>query len=207
MLHAKELEDSRAMASAQIYYEKCLTSDNEWEGKGGSIAFVMEIIRGYGQFPLIDGSWDEETFNLTKLLAYFNRNKTINHGLVPRIKRNERNASRGSVVFTSEEGVFTRVAKLDNERIHTILFNVLLNFTMQICIDTKSQCERDTIEKDIEDFYLFTMNLEKIHVHGRSEGQHRYLRKFRHMDKLTEVVSFPQQKCHTPLSTTISDDP
>ncbi|EYB84733.1 hypothetical protein Y032_0311g2147 [Ancylostoma ceylanicum] len=44
MLHASELRESRAMASAQRFYEKCLTSEDEWKGKGGSITFVMDVI-------------------------------------------------------------------------------------------------------------------------------------------------------------------
>lgn len=44
----------------------------------------------YGYFPLIDGElWQEQSFDLTRLLAYFNKNKTINHSLVPHIGEND----------------------------------------------------------------------------------------------------------------------
>ncbi|EYC19353.1 hypothetical protein Y032_0024g1036 [Ancylostoma ceylanicum] len=45
MLQAEELRDSRAMASAQRFYHKCLTRDDERKSKGGAIAYVMQIIR------------------------------------------------------------------------------------------------------------------------------------------------------------------
>ncbi|EYC12509.1 hypothetical protein Y032_0047g1522 [Ancylostoma ceylanicum] len=55
MLHAEELRDSRAMASAQRFYEKCLTSDDEWKSKGGPITYVLQIIRNFAEgFTAVD---------------------------------------------------------------------------------------------------------------------------------------------------------
>ncbi|EYC10568.1 hypothetical protein Y032_0055g2631 [Ancylostoma ceylanicum] len=45
MLGSKEFGDSRAMTSAQRFHEKCVSSDEEWKSKGGSINFVMRNIR------------------------------------------------------------------------------------------------------------------------------------------------------------------
>ncbi|EPB75823.1 hypothetical protein ANCCEY_05063, partial [Ancylostoma ceylanicum] len=89
ILKSKEFGDSRAMTSAQRFHEKCVSSDEEWKSKGGSINFVIRNIRGYGYFPLIDGMlWEEQSFDLTMLLAYFNRNKTVHTALVPMIEEN-----------------------------------------------------------------------------------------------------------------------
>ncbi|EYC10554.1 hypothetical protein Y032_0055g2625 [Ancylostoma ceylanicum] len=45
ILKSKEFGDSRAMTSAQRFHEKCVSSDEEWKSKGGSINFVIRNIR------------------------------------------------------------------------------------------------------------------------------------------------------------------
>ncbi|EYC03680.1 hypothetical protein Y032_0092g2558 [Ancylostoma ceylanicum] len=178
------------MASAQRFYQKCLTSDDEWKSKGGPITYVMQIIRGYGKFPLIDRTWDAESFDLTKLLAYFNKNKTITYSLVPQILANPYNVSHGLIRFSTSEGLMYNVAVGDNVLDHYLYIDFLLKLAKQICVDTMSQCEDDALTEDIVELFFFSIKLEKIHIHGQKGG--KYHRKFRHLHELIGSVNWTE---------------
>ncbi|EYB84725.1 hypothetical protein Y032_0311g2145 [Ancylostoma ceylanicum] len=159
-----------------------------------------KVLSSYGSFPLIDGNWDEETFDLTKLLAYFNRNKTINYALVPHIKADSLNVSRAAIVvmlsthsqFSNKQGMISTVSLLNDTRVHSDFLRMLLNLTMQICIDTKSGCEHDQerLKEDIVELYGFALKLESTHYRGKNN--YRHYRRFRHVEKLMEVVNWTE---------------
>ncbi|EYC37372.1 hypothetical protein Y032_0797g2401, partial [Ancylostoma ceylanicum] len=130
MLESKEFGDSRAMTSAQRFHEKCVSSDEEWKSKGGSINFVMRNIRRYGYFPLINGMpWEEQSFDLTMLLAYFNRNKTVNPALVPEIVEHILYPSQLVATFHHRYDVLIyKMATSSDPSTSEAAFQLLLNF-------------------------------------------------------------------------------
>ncbi|EYB97610.1 hypothetical protein Y032_0139g2121 [Ancylostoma ceylanicum] len=82
------------LTRAQSFYKKCLSSNDEWKSRGGPIQFILEKIRGFGSFPIIDMSWSYgDHFDITDLLVYFNQNRTIMKELVPWISADFMNNS------------------------------------------------------------------------------------------------------------------
>ncbi|EYC04040.1 hypothetical protein Y032_0090g2381 [Ancylostoma ceylanicum] len=83
-------------------------------------------ISSYGKFPLIDRTWDAEAFDLTKLLAYFNKNRTVTYALVPHISENVFNVSHGLIEFSTYGSTISKVAVSDNKLHHNALVSSLL---------------------------------------------------------------------------------
>ncbi|ETN82447.1 hypothetical protein NECAME_17714 [Necator americanus] len=75
-------------------YKKCLSSDQDWEFKGGPINFVLARLEGFGYFPLMHDYEPETDVDLTHLLAYFNRNKTVLSSILPVLTRDEHSISK-----------------------------------------------------------------------------------------------------------------
>ncbi|EYC37994.1 hypothetical protein Y032_0751g2050 [Ancylostoma ceylanicum] len=160
MLESKELQTSQAITASGLFFEKCLSSEKEWGDKGGSINFVMQNIRKYGNFPLIDGPlWQEEAFDLTGLLVHFNKNRTLNFLLVPHIAHSFSNISEAVILFQPDK---TRVLTLFRSYRKPELLKRLLKLTQRICNDTNSICENTAITHDLEDVYTFMEELVQI---------------------------------------------
>ncbi|EYC37508.1 hypothetical protein Y032_0784g2338 [Ancylostoma ceylanicum] len=106
----------------------CNMTREQWEGfrrlreitDSGSIR-----LSSYGKFPLIDRAWEAESFDLTKLLAYFNKNKTTTHSLVPHVGADVFNISHGLIQFPTRGGTMYDVAVSDNEFQHSAFVDFL----------------------------------------------------------------------------------
>ncbi|KAK6751931.1 hypothetical protein RB195_003382 [Necator americanus] len=158
--------DSRALKSAQLFHQKCLSSDNEWSSNGGPINFVIKNIRRYGYFPLIDGNlWQEKDYNLTSLLAYFNRNKTILLSLVPKVTIDHLNSSNAIITFQPVRSIISHIyqsLKRNGNHVESDFIELLRKVVNQICMDTNSKCDNNTTNEELLRVYKFMNDLEKI---------------------------------------------
>ncbi|KIH65084.1 hypothetical protein ANCDUO_04596 [Ancylostoma duodenale] len=95
---------NEALKLARSYYKGCMASVNDPQSKGGPILFILEKIRQFGSFPLIDKSWSYgDDFDLTDLLAYFNKNGTVTNVLVPHIGTDLSNSSRARIFVSYKQ--------------------------------------------------------------------------------------------------------
>ncbi|EYC10564.1 hypothetical protein Y032_0055g2629 [Ancylostoma ceylanicum] len=105
------------------------------------------------------------------LLAYFNRNKTVNPALVPEIFEHFLYPSRITTTFHNRYNVLIyRMATSPDLSTSEAAFQLLFNFTWQICIDTNSSCDKDGIFTDVRDVHKFMIQLEKAHESTTDQG-------------------------------------
>ncbi|KAL6736505.1 hypothetical protein Aduo_006850 [Ancylostoma duodenale] len=95
---------NKALKIARSYYKGCMASIHEPQSRGGAIRFILEKIRQFGSFPLIDKSWSYgDDVDLTDLLAYFNKNGTVTNVLVPQIGKDLVNMSRARIFVSHKQ--------------------------------------------------------------------------------------------------------
>ncbi|KAL6737792.1 hypothetical protein Aduo_011407 [Ancylostoma duodenale] len=98
---------------------------------------------------------EEQSPNLARLFAYFNKNATIIPALVPRITYDERSPSQVNLAFQNEQSSFpTEKSESD--------LKLLTDLVWQVCIDTHSPCEENAVRADLSDVYDFMKNLKKM---------------------------------------------
>lgn len=83
-----------------VRYEECLSIRVAAEFL--TVSSNPVLFQQFGGFPLIDKSWSDGTIlDLTDLLTYFNKNRTVMTGFLPHISRDTLNSSQARISVSS----------------------------------------------------------------------------------------------------------
>lgn len=102
LLRTSEPSDAKTFNTLRVLYKKCIYAENDADFNGGAGKYILSIIKGYGHFPMIHKQWNDDNFDVTTLLAYFNQNRTVLKSFMPFIVSDIQNISRSLFMFAPQ---------------------------------------------------------------------------------------------------------
>ncbi|KAK5984109.1 hypothetical protein GCK32_012466 [Trichostrongylus colubriformis] len=172
VLNSKEQSNSDAITHARKLYQSCIRAEEEWNSIGASgIDYVMGKIEKFGIFPMLsEEPFDEARFNaefdLTWLLAYFNRDDTVMDVIVPDIDREP--FKTVSISFAPRQTLFTYLRHIDFSR--ELLMNItdfLLRLMKLIAADKGINYYKTNASPDILALRIFMRRIYTLSTNNR----------------------------------------
>ncbi|EYC05852.1 hypothetical protein Y032_0080g1400 [Ancylostoma ceylanicum] len=176
------------LTRAQSFYKKCLSSNDEWKSRGGPIQFILEKIREFGSFPIIDKSWSYgDHFDITDLLVYFNQNRTIMKELVPWISADWMNNSIARLAFIPNPSILYQVTGNDGTVAMDAkkFIKTFGELALLICEEVGHNCSESEISKEVAEIYLFVVKIFNSTTEEYQAEEKKYNSIFLH--RLSEV--------------------
>ncbi|EYB81371.1 hypothetical protein Y032_0385g421 [Ancylostoma ceylanicum] len=190
------------LARAQSFYKKCLSSNDEWKSRGGPIQFILEKIREFGSFPLIDKSWSYGYhFDITDLLVYFNQNRTIMRELVPYISLDWMDNSVARLTFIPDQSVLKKLLGIgQNDAIDPGKFlKAFGQLALLICEEVGHNCSAGEVSEELKEMYLFVQkisaNTTKDSLADEKNYNSIFLHRLSEVDALVSSVVYDKAPC------------
>ncbi|CAJ0605240.1 unnamed protein product [Cylicocyclus nassatus] len=150
---------SKTFELAQHYYRSCLQSHQALERLGGHSQFVIEKIRNFGYFPLVDDTFSygdqgykDYVIDLTDVAIYFNKNRTTTTWLLPQFLM-RRNDTAILQFFVDQYSIF----QLSEGTVPDTAYP--LQTAIALCIETYSKCYMQKILKDLASMNILLKNI------------------------------------------------
>ncbi|PIO76137.1 peptidase family M13 [Teladorsagia circumcincta] len=173
VLESEEPSESRAITASRLLYQKCVAAEDDPSFNGSAGQFLLQKIHQFGHFPLIHNEeYDEDKFDLTSLLTYFNQNRTVLKAILPTVQVDPRNTSSFAITFDPQRRQsFLYVQALQEAvRSNTIpkmslRLDLFKNVTYNLLEDDTSSSgnlSAERLNKDLNQILVFERSIYKV---------------------------------------------
>ncbi|KAK6734178.1 hypothetical protein RB195_017763 [Necator americanus] len=175
---SEEVLSPKSVNAMKNTYKKCLSSDQDWEFKGGPINFVLARLEGFGYFPLMHDYETETDVDLTHLLAYFNKNKTVLSSILPVLTKDAHSTSKLIITFKkSDKYLIGDFGKVEHKRMGELkksFVELLFKMSSRICIEVRDTCNDTSIRQGIGEVLTFMERISRLAQLNFSDEGKRY---------------------------------